>query len=726
MTPEIQRFIELLQSQVGYAGKGAATKFGKWYGNNVEFDADYSSAPWCDMYLSWAAHKLGYQEWIGQFAWTVAHARWFKEQHAWGKAPKPGALVFFDWSGTGQIENIDHVGVVTKVKGDKIFTIEGNTGGGVVERKERDTNSVVGYGYPERVKSRLDETASGTQQVSQGAAQPPGAPAQTEARPGPNPPQDQSADQNPEASRDTHMTQEHPGRGPSETRPDANTAREQLADRTPRQPPGGHTGKDRPLGGPPGESFGGPPGDKPLQGFQNPQPTDDHAPQAGDPSTADRPGRDTADVPQSHGKSTGPDAGQDDSHSAAPPTHAPPQASDSPPNASAPSPNSADNPAVTAAPAPSSDNPKATPTSDTSTSTPTPTASPTSETPTSTPTATPTSEAPTATPTPTASPTSETPTATPTATPTSETPSATVTSTPSHSETPPTATASPTTSDTPAASVSQTATETTAPSSSADTAAESSEPSASPEPEPTPSPSEAATTSQAEATTASTPSPSTTPSSAEPVASTAAEPVPDQATDAASKAPGPSVTTAFPTNLQASVSGPPPSLSTPVLITSAVVAVLALFAVFAVLKTRARARSAASAFAAPSPSMPAPRHGVAEPPDESSLWRRELLEVIEAAIALPPDTTTPSEQENRRPDPEPREQDILTEPLEAVIDTGPSERIVIPEATTPFDAFTPPRSADQDTPDPTHHGQGPSGERHDGDEDGTTERPPTP
>ncbi|MFC4010004.1 CHAP domain-containing protein [Nonomuraea purpurea] len=717
MTPEIQRFIELLQSQLGYAGKGAATKFGEWYGNNVEFDADYSSAPWCDMYLSWAAHKLGYQEWIGQFAWTVAHARWFKEHHAWGKAPKPGALVFFDWSGTGQIDNIDHVGVVTKVKGDKIFTIEGNTGGGVVERKERDTNSVVGYGYPERVKSRLDETASGTQQVSQGAARPPGAPAQTddrtsEARTGPHPPRDQSADQNPEASRDTHMTQEQPGQGRSDTRPDANTTREQLADRPPHQPPGGHTGKDRPLGGPPGESFGGSPGDNPAQGLQTPQSTDDRGPQEGDPSTADRPGKDTADVPPSHGKSTGPlspDTNQDDSHSAAPPTHAPPQASDSPPDASAPSPNSPDNPT-------------ATPTSDTSTSTPTPTASPTSETPTSTPTptASPTSETPTSTPT--ATPTSETPTSTPTATPTSETPSATVTPTPSPSETPPTATATPTTSDTPAASVSQTAAETTAPSPSADA-------SASPEPEPTPSPSEAATTSQAEATPASTSSPTTTPSPAEPVASTAAEPVPDQATDAASQAPGPSVTTAFPTHLQASVSGPPASLSTPALITSAVVAVLALFAVFAVLKTRARARAAASAYAAPSLSMPVARHDVAEP-DESSLWRRELLEVIEAAIALPPsgeqDGDSPDRQENRRPDPEPREQDVLTEPLEAVIDTGTSERIVIPEATTPFDAFTPARSTDQDTPDPTHHGHGPSGEHHDGDEDGTTERPSTP
>ncbi|MFI7692368.1 CHAP domain-containing protein [Nonomuraea sp. NPDC049655] len=176
MTPEMQKYIDLLESQLGYAEKaGAYTKFGDWYGKTVEFDADYSAAPWCDMYLSWAAHKLGYQEWIGQFAWTVRHAEWFKAQGAWGKTPKPGALVFYDWSGTGKIDNIDHVGIVTRVEGDTIFTIEGNIDGGVAKRKERDTSKVVGYGYPERVKARLDEEAAQKRADEQAA---------TPARPG--------------------------------------------------------------------------------------------------------------------------------------------------------------------------------------------------------------------------------------------------------------------------------------------------------------------------------------------------------------------------------------------------------------------------------------------------------------------------------------------------------------------------------------------------------------
>ncbi|MGS2641414.1 CHAP domain-containing protein [Streptosporangium sp. LJ11] len=157
----MRKFIELLESQLGYSEKnGGHTKFGEWYGKNVEFDADYTAAPWCDMYLSWAAEKLGYQEWVGQFAYTVHHAQWFRQQDAWGTVPKPGAIVFFDWSGSNRIDHIDHVGIVTGVEGGRIHTIEGNIDGGIAKRKERDTGKVVGYGYPEKIKARLDREAT--------------------------------------------------------------------------------------------------------------------------------------------------------------------------------------------------------------------------------------------------------------------------------------------------------------------------------------------------------------------------------------------------------------------------------------------------------------------------------------------------------------------------------------------------------------------------------------
>ncbi|MEU0566185.1 hypothetical protein ABZ297_12415 [Nonomuraea sp. NPDC005983] len=170
------------------------------------------------------------------------------------------------------------------------------------------------------------------------------------------------------------------------------------------------------------------------------------------------------------------------------------------------------------------------------------------------------------------------------------------------------------------------------------------------------------------------------------------------------------------------------------MITSAVVAMVAVLVMLTLAKNRRRTRSAVAAYMAPSPSTPVARHSADEPdePDEGSLWRRELLEAIEAAAALPFDTIAPDEQDsdppeapaptgqpNRRPETGPSRPDsglgpqeepaALTEPLEVVINTGPLERIVIPAATTPFDAFTSDGPTDGPTdgsvPEPTYRGR---------------------
>ncbi|MFB9250904.1 CHAP domain-containing protein [Sphaerisporangium melleum] len=156
----MRKLLDLLRTQIGYSEQaGGYTKYGDWYGKNVEFDSDYSAQPWCDMFLSWAAHRLGYQKWFGQFAFTPYHAEWFVEQGAWGTTPEPGALVFYDWSGSGAIDGIDHVGIVTSVDGDTIHTIEGNIDGQYAREKVRDQTYVVGYGYPDKVRVKQEAQA---------------------------------------------------------------------------------------------------------------------------------------------------------------------------------------------------------------------------------------------------------------------------------------------------------------------------------------------------------------------------------------------------------------------------------------------------------------------------------------------------------------------------------------------------------------------------------------
>ncbi|TDC05117.1 bifunctional glutathionylspermidine amidase/glutathionylspermidine synthetase, partial [Nonomuraea longispora] len=152
-----------MRQEIGYKEKsGQLTKFGQWYADRVQ-DTQYRNAPWCDMFLAWAADKAGVTEYVGEFAWTPSHAAWFIKQDAWTRKPEPGALVFFDWRGGKSYKGVDHVGVVERVSGKKIHTIEANVDRVWLKRKTRETDKVVGYGIPRLVKAnaeRLDEIRS--------------------------------------------------------------------------------------------------------------------------------------------------------------------------------------------------------------------------------------------------------------------------------------------------------------------------------------------------------------------------------------------------------------------------------------------------------------------------------------------------------------------------------------------------------------------------------------
>ncbi|MGI5421723.1 CHAP domain-containing protein [Actinomadura luteofluorescens] len=155
MDPIGKKLLDIATKELGYTEKGDGyTKFGEWYRKNIDGDHDeyFTTAPWCDMFLAWAADKADVTGQAGQFASTIDHAKWFKKNDAWGHDPEPGAIVFYDWNGSGDIDQIDHVGIVEKVDGHTLHTIEGNADGYKLMRKTRDMDSVVGFGYPSKIK----------------------------------------------------------------------------------------------------------------------------------------------------------------------------------------------------------------------------------------------------------------------------------------------------------------------------------------------------------------------------------------------------------------------------------------------------------------------------------------------------------------------------------------------------------------------------------------------
>lgn len=150
--------LEAAQKDLGYREQSDGyTKFGDWYYANVDqSDPYFKTAPWCDMFITWAANQAGMEDYVGEFAYTVDHAKWFKAQGAWGDKPEPGAIVFYDWDGSNSIAAIDHAGIVEKVDEGKISTIEANVDEMWLKRKERDQSKVVGYGLPRKVQANAE------------------------------------------------------------------------------------------------------------------------------------------------------------------------------------------------------------------------------------------------------------------------------------------------------------------------------------------------------------------------------------------------------------------------------------------------------------------------------------------------------------------------------------------------------------------------------------------
>lgn len=148
LTGTAQGVVATALSRVGEGEAGDGTSFfGKWYGGYTR-QAGFAGAPWCDMFLTWAAAQHGVQKATGVFAYTPAHAAWFDKQGRFDRKPRVGDYVFFDWNGGRAISGIDHVGMVTAVNPDgTVSTVEGNISDKVVTRK-RTMNTIVGFGHP--------------------------------------------------------------------------------------------------------------------------------------------------------------------------------------------------------------------------------------------------------------------------------------------------------------------------------------------------------------------------------------------------------------------------------------------------------------------------------------------------------------------------------------------------------------------------------------------------
>ena len=170
MRPAVEKLISIVRGEVGYlekkSNKDLDSKTGNAGSNNyTKYARDLYPAlqgqPWCDMFVDWcfvqAFGKVKAQQLIGGgfSAYTPASAQYYKNIGQWRvDRPEPGDQIFFKNS-----VRICHTGIVTRVEGGKVYTIEGNTsgasgvianGGGVREKSYALSDpGIAGYGRPD-------------------------------------------------------------------------------------------------------------------------------------------------------------------------------------------------------------------------------------------------------------------------------------------------------------------------------------------------------------------------------------------------------------------------------------------------------------------------------------------------------------------------------------------------------------------------------------------------
>ena len=113
--------------------------------------AGQNGVPWCLWFVWWVFREAGFNLYKTGSCTLLANR--YKAAGQWVTSVyKPGDIVMFDF--TGKRSKTEHCGIVEKVNGNTLTTIEGNTGtasnanGGAVMRRTRDVKFVTGACRP--------------------------------------------------------------------------------------------------------------------------------------------------------------------------------------------------------------------------------------------------------------------------------------------------------------------------------------------------------------------------------------------------------------------------------------------------------------------------------------------------------------------------------------------------------------------------------------------------
>ena len=151
-----KKLIEIAQKEIGTAEPSGDDKYITVYNSLTGMNFAMNVA-WCAIFVTWCKYKAGIDKTvIPHFASCDIGMNWFKKNSLFKKAqgyggnyvPQEGDIIFF--SGKYSEADSTHVGIVEKVAGSIVYTVEGNTSDAVHERQYDLSNKyILGYGVPD-------------------------------------------------------------------------------------------------------------------------------------------------------------------------------------------------------------------------------------------------------------------------------------------------------------------------------------------------------------------------------------------------------------------------------------------------------------------------------------------------------------------------------------------------------------------------------------------------
>lgn len=152
-----------------YPANSNKTKFGEAYGAN--------GVPWCCIFQWYIFNKKGMSDQFYDGKKTASCTTFMN----WAKSKKkfytsgyqPGDIVLYNFD---KVPDADHIGIITRVSGNYIYAVEGNTSksgsqdnGGAVLEKERHKSLILGV-YRPTYKGASNTTSKGSTSASSSAS----------------------------------------------------------------------------------------------------------------------------------------------------------------------------------------------------------------------------------------------------------------------------------------------------------------------------------------------------------------------------------------------------------------------------------------------------------------------------------------------------------------------------------------------------------------------------